>query len=158
MSKFACTCGHTNRDNTNNIPYKALCYADEDTDIYFDDLETIVDLVLAREQEARERPSQSEQDERYRNHLKGQFFMLLRRYHIGHLHEAFECEQCGRLWFQVNPDGNTFVSYLPEGETRGVLRSHGGREDFPRFRVEKDALGEIRLRRHTLGDADVPQT
>jgi hypothetical protein len=38
---------------------------------------------------------------------------------------VYECENCGRLWIQAMPHTNTWVSYLPESATRGILR-HGG--------------------------------
>ncbi len=34
----------------------------------------------------------------------------------------YECEQCGRLWLDWPPD-RTMVSYVPDEETRGMLRA-----------------------------------
>jgi hypothetical protein len=36
-------------------------------------------------------------------------------------HFMYECEHCGRLWIQPDTFENKYVTYLPEGETRGVL-------------------------------------
>ena len=141
MSKLGCTCGHTIRDNTDSIPYKALCYSDEDTPVYFEAIETIADLLQARENPTAEQsfPPQPEQQKRKeRMSLGHEITRILVYYHGGHRRDVFECENCGRLWLQVNPRENTYVSYLPEGQTRGVLRSHGGREEIPKIAVKKD--------------------
>lgn len=53
MSKLGCTCGHAIKDNTDEIPYKALCYAGEDTPVYFEDIKSLVDLLQVYAQEAR---------------------------------------------------------------------------------------------------------
>lgn len=154
MSKLGCTCGYTIRDNTDEIPYKALCYADEDTPVYFNEvIETVGDLLLAYKQEAKERPllaSSDSHESSDRRHITRQIVQILSYYHGGHRRDLFECENCGRLWLQVNPRENTYVSYLPEGQARGVLRSHGGREEIPRLTVRKDSSGKIVLRRASL--------
>lgn len=140
MSKLGCTCGHTIRDQTDCIPYKALCYSDEDTPVYFEAIETIADLIQAREDYMTEHAfsPQSEQQKREEHmSLTREITRILEYYHTGHLRDVFECENCGRLRLQVNPRENTFVSYLPEGHTRGVLRSHGGREDIPKIALKK---------------------
>lgn len=150
MSKLGCTCGHTIKDSTDKIPYKALCYADEDTPVYYEDIETLVDLLQAYAQEAREHALHPQSDEYKlddRSHIALQITRILSYHHVGHLRDLFECENCGRLWLQVNPSENTYVSYLPEGLARGVLRSHGGREEVPMLAVEKDLSGKIILKR-----------
>ena len=38
-------------------------------------------------------------------------------------HTIYECQQCSRLWLQIKTNENVFVSYLPETEMRGVLKS-----------------------------------
>jgi hypothetical protein len=150
MSKLRCTCGHIIRDQTDCIPYKALRYADEDTPVYFEAIETIADLVQAYEHEATERPPHPQPEQQKHDKRKGltrQITRILGHYHIGHFRVLFECENCGRLWLQVNPRENTVVSYLPESDTRGVLRSHGGTEDIPKLTVGKSTSGEVTLQR-----------
>jgi hypothetical protein len=140
MSKLGCTCGHTIRDQTDCIPYKALCYSDEDTPVYFEAIETITDLIQAREDHMIEQsfsPQSEQQRRKERMNLTREITRILGYYRGGHLRDVFECENCGRLWLQVNPRENTFVSYLPEGHTRGVFRSHGGREEIPKITLEK---------------------
>jgi hypothetical protein len=150
MSKLGCTCGHTIKDNTDEIPYEALCYADEDSPAYFEAIETVKDLLLAYEQATREHALLSPSDAHKASdgsNLALQITRILSNYHVGHLRDLFECENCGRLWLQVNPSENTYVSYLPEGQTRGVFRSHGGREEKSRLAVDKDSSGKIILKR-----------
>src|SRR5579884_2737233 len=141
MSKLGCPCGHTIRDQTDCIPYKALCYADEDTPVYFEAIEAIADLIQERENHITEQsfsPPQSEQQKRKeRMSLTREITRILGYYHGGHLRVVFECENCGRLRLQVNPRENNFVSYLPEGHTRGVFRSQGGREEIPKITLKE---------------------
>ena len=55
MSKFRCFCGDTIRDQTDNLPYKAEYFADEDYEAYYGKLVTflrnLVDATEKGEQE-----------------------------------------------------------------------------------------------------------
>jgi hypothetical protein len=130
MSKLACGCGHTIYDQTDHLPYKARFSADEDARYLDDDLDNLVAFVQARERG---------EEEQFIEHLCGPLgevsgaaswydlrwglFFTMDRNRDRVKRDMYECEGCGRLWLQV-PDSNRFLSYVPEGEARGILRSY----------------------------------
>lgn len=134
MSKLLCHCGQVIRDQTENLPYKAEFIADQD--YYEAFVEWIVSYVI-RLMEAREAGQQDEfifgdfprtmypAEHVVASHLSD---VITARW-ITLDHDLYECEHCGRLWVQVNPDANQFVSYVPESDMRGVLRPQRNGED-----------------------------
>lgn len=134
MSKLLCHCGHVIRDQTEDLPYKAEFIAHQD---YYEALVKGIVSYVVRLMEAREAGQQDEfifgsfprtmypADDVVASHLSdvitGRWITLDR--------DLYECEHCGRLWVQVKLDGSQFVSYVPESDTRGVLRSQRNEED-----------------------------
>ncbi len=138
MSKLGCLCGHTIRDQTDFLPYKAYIREDEDTQ---KPIELLAD-TLARYYEAREQGQEAEVEfirqfylsrgepeevaDSNVKYLEGKplstvLFDLIFPFWSNYEREIFECERCGRL--KVQTERNLFVSYLPETDTRHVLWS-----------------------------------
>ncbi len=126
MSKRICVCGHIIVDQREDLPYKAEYIADEDYEASYGDFITFVtELVEAREHGEQERFIIKRFGEQYPRDLDLSDVIsdALTAVRVGFGHTMYECEQCGRLWIQPNPEKDRYVSYLPETETRGVLRS-----------------------------------
>lgn len=137
MSKLGCRCGHTIVDQTDNIPYKAFIRTHEDTEQPIDLLtELLAQFVEAREHgterdvlisffkshwRMQEAGAASWAERRIANGLPDMLFSLIWPFWNKHDRDIYECESCGRLWVQV--EGNHFAPYLPETETRSLLRS-----------------------------------
>jgi hypothetical protein len=125
MSKIKCFCGHIIVDQTDNLPYKAHYFADADYQASYEKfIAYCAELIQAREEGRQEEfitnqfgedyPQQELDVSDYINDgLAGMLAVF------GHF--MYECEQCGRLWIQPDTFENKYVTYLPEGETRGVL-------------------------------------
>lgn len=126
MSHFACLCGHVIRDQTDNLPYKAAYYADQDGDAVWQRIiENAISAVkmgwpalLAKAQA--EYPSLTHADDEVEWFISG----LVIGPELETRRLMYECEQCGRLWLHPKPNTNEYVSYLPETNARGVLSSH----------------------------------
>jgi hypothetical protein len=127
MSKLMCPCGHIIVDQTDALPYKAQFFADEDYEAsYGRFVEFCADLFQAWQegnleqfltmQFGAEYPKNLDLSDIISDSLSGM------RVVFGHL--MYECEQCGRLLLFPIAAKNQFASYVPESETRGVLRSH----------------------------------
>lgn len=127
MSKLHCKCGHTIVDQTDFLPNKAEVLSDEDSERIWDSAaEAVADFVSQRGEAARRRwiaeqlgahpPSDvDDADVIYR---------ILRRapLHLGRT--LYECSACRRLWLQVRPAENRWLSYSPEEPgTGGMLSS-----------------------------------
>src|SRR5690242_13511496 len=124
MAKFGCTCGHVIRDQTDNLPYKAELYVHQDWHAIWDYWEKhLLPLMRAGQDE-----SQTFVDPAFpgvgltASELKDRIWDYLIAPRTTWARTAYECEQCGRVWIQPDPDKNAYVSYLPETEKRGVLR------------------------------------
>ncbi len=129
MSKFKCYCGNIIRDQTDNVPYKAEYFADENYEANDGKLVTF----LAHLVEATEKGEQAVFRRQFPNpeeldisafisdniaSFQGRFGRFL-----------YECEECGRLWVQYDRRRNLYTSYMPETEIRGVLRSQEKEEN-----------------------------
>ncbi len=164
--KLGCPCGHTISDITDEIPYKAHLVPDEDT--YAPDeafAEEIARLVEARGRGPDdERTFLIDYGVKYgmdRAHAEAWVDRLQDRSTLAKVisylvpsfigyydREMFECEACGRLLVEVWREGSTdpsdmyFVTYQPEADRRGVLRSrwHFGRN--PMFRQTESSGAE----------------
>jgi hypothetical protein len=125
MAKIQCFCGHIIADQTDNLPDKARYFADQDYHISFEKfIDYCAELIKARE-EGRQKE--------FISHLFGEDYPqegldvsdFINDHLAGMLavfgHFMHECAQCGRLWIQPDTFENKYVTYLPEGETRGVL-------------------------------------
>jgi hypothetical protein len=136
MSKLGCSCGHSMTDNTDFLPYKAHLREDEDTQ---KPIELLAD-VLERFWEARQRGqqddflrqftlSEGESDtmaelvvkDSHNESLAQVLFHLIFPFWNNYDRVIYECEECGRLWVEL--EGNRFAPYLPETEARHVLWS-----------------------------------
>ena len=123
MSKFQCYCGNIIRDQTDNLPYKAEYFADEDYEAHDGELVTfLIHLVEATEkgeQAAFRREFPNPEDLDISDFIGDNIIGFQAKF--GRF--LYECEECGRLWVQYDRRRNRYTSYLPETEIRGVLRS-----------------------------------
>jgi hypothetical protein len=128
VSKLRCRCGHTIRDQTDNLPYKAYFVPDEDADADMDAVVAQLEaFMVAREQGRqgafiRERLGGAWPDDDNAHTI---VYILLTGLKMRSGRLIYECESCGRLWIQKHAeyDKNIFASYVPESDERGVLRS-----------------------------------
>jgi hypothetical protein len=136
MSKFGCTCGHTIVDQTDFLPYMAHIREDEDTQ---KPVELLADL-LSQYWDARQQGQEADFMRHYElsrgatenwaeivvrqlaeQSLSQVLADLIAPFWNNYDRTIYECEDCGRLWVQME-DGH-FVAYLPETDTRHVLWS-----------------------------------
>jgi hypothetical protein len=121
--KFKCFCGNIIRDQTDNLPYKARYFADEDYEATYGDLVTF----LAHLVEATAKGEQAAFRETYPNPKELDIAAFISDNIAGFQARfgrfLYECEQCGRLWLQYDRRRNLYAPYTPETEIRGVLRS-----------------------------------
>jgi hypothetical protein len=146
MSKLGCLCGHTIRDQTDFLPYKARILADEDTEKPREILAAALVDCLNAQQEGRLREFLIDFNQRYAGHTPETATNWVDHFvHLDNLREVlehvlypfwnnydraiFECDRCGRLWVEL-PNDN-FVSYTPETEVRGVLTSSHPHPPYP---------------------------
>jgi hypothetical protein len=146
MSKLGCVCGHTIRDQTDFLPYKARILADEDTEKPTEILSTALVDCLDAQREGRLRAFLIDFMVRYDgdtpetatswvdhivhlDNLRDVFEHMLVPFWHNYDRTIYECERCGRLWVEL-PNGK-FVSYTPETDVRGVLTSSQHHPPYP---------------------------
>lgn len=136
MSFLRCICGHTIRDQTDFLAYKAYIRADEDTEKPIE----VLRGLLAQLWNAQQQHQQAEAIREFylRMGTSDSFAgrcanelanlpppkvvaTLVDAYWNDYRRTVYECEECGRLW--VETETNHFASYLPETDTRHVLWS-----------------------------------
>ena len=125
--RFRCPCGHVIRDQTNSLPYKARFIPDEDEDTDFSGFAQALEaFLMAREAGKQKEFLGSYFGESYPQELAPQSIIegLLTREIDLSTRVIYECENCGRIFFERHPEEARLVSYVPEGESRGVLQSH----------------------------------
>lgn len=118
MSKLACPCGNTIRDNTDSLPYKASLLKDTLCESFSDWLVSeLHSYVTAAEQGSirawllsRGYPEdyislQLGHGDVLHDHLHSEFLGLRRT--------AYECSVCGRLHVETR-EANVFVAYSPD--------------------------------------------
>lgn len=125
--KFLCSCGYVIRDQTNNLPYKAQFIPDEDEEADFEITAGILEAFLtARDAGNQDGFLRSHFGEAYptdldtRSIISDLLTMVTRSARF-----IYECENCGRVFIQKDPGSrkNEYGIYLPEGDTRSVLRT-----------------------------------
>ena len=124
--KFCCTCGHVIRDQTDRLPYKARLIPDEDEDADFSSLAGVLEaFIMAREAGKQEEFLGSSFGETYPQELDLQsiIYDLLTNKMLLSTRSIYECENCGRIFIEKRHEEARLVSYVPEGESRGVLQS-----------------------------------
>lgn len=90
--RFMCECGHLITDTTDFLPYKAYMISDIDWEDYWE----------AHEREALGKPLGSYQDPmRYEQSF-------------------YQCEECGRLYFDDPDDPSRFIAFVPENKVAMV--------------------------------------
>lgn len=90
MSKLLCKCGHVIVDQTDELPHKGELIRDQDW-------ENVWGAIA----------SQSELDAE----ALMDFVIGLK---IKYTRDVYECQACGRLWVQIEPEENAFRSYMPD--------------------------------------------
>ncbi len=125
--KFLCICGHIIRDQTDDLPYKAQFIPDEDKETDFERVvESLEAFMTTRETGKRDEFLCTHFGETYPKDLDTNniIFDLLSEV-TRSARFIYECENCGRMFIQKHSEygKNVYGIYLPEEDTRNVLRS-----------------------------------
>ena len=125
MSKLRCACGNVIRDQTVDLPYKALFFADADYEAFEKFVDFCGDLIRAREAGRQIEFVKQHFGEGYPSDLDITDIISddLAGLRAVFGHTMYECETCGRLWINNIIGNNDYYPYVPEGEARGILRS-----------------------------------
>lgn len=83
--KFMCECGHTIRDQSDYLPYKARLISDQDWYDFMDEIDA-----------ALEKSGPTVED-------KEEAVMNIRWLAIKLTKEVYQCNQCGNMFFNINP-------------------------------------------------------
>lgn len=129
--KFRCPCGHVIRDQTDSLPYKARFLADEDEEAIFEAaIESLEAFMTARETGKQDEFLGIHFGETYPKEIEMKSILndLLSGVSLA-ARSIYECENCGRIFFEKHPEEARLLSYVPEGESRGALQSHRRRPD-----------------------------
>jgi hypothetical protein len=124
MSKLGCTCGHTIRDQSDELPYKGRVLKAQDQEATLEGI--VSDLTLYIRSLLGE--SQGEWNQQF-PWLQGKdhhavLWGIITQYCLQYPIDLYECENCGRLWVQKGVKSQGFVSYVPEDSAiRAVLQS-----------------------------------
>ena len=123
MSSIKCICGNRIYDNSDQLSYKARFVPDME---WFELLDTLSSSALAPPQ------FQGNEDELWHalTSLSARFF---RR-------EAFQCNECGRLWVQAN--SGSFNCFRPESEfvSKDVLSGNARSPDEFKAQIQRDCV------------------
>ena len=127
MSKLSGRCGYVIRDTHYDLPYKGHVRRDQDDEYSFD--------VITRELALLTEAIAGDQREEWisRNFLpgyprdvstEGLISDYLSSFDDRFVLQIFECENCGRLWVQKQPQDDAFFSYSSDsGASNRVLAS-----------------------------------
>jgi hypothetical protein len=145
--KFLCECGHTIRDQTDFIPYKAQIVKDQDSDYVWgalaDDLAAYVKALGNGDQASRAAwirkhlPNHAEMlgtPQEDRLSVDYVVWSYLLRLELQFLVAAYECDHCDRLWVARGADGATpLVGFSPDsGRYERILATEHAGGDRPR--------------------------
>lgn len=119
MAKLGCICGHTIRDQSDNLPYKADLIPDRKYLGLLDKLDEIISSLIEANQTG-------EKAAWIKSHFESPFYPrdltddqmvndLFTSHYIDARKTAYQCEQCGRLWIQKG-QSETFVPFKPEDD------------------------------------------
>ena len=122
MSKLACTCGNTIRDQTDSLPYKASLIKDQQEERLIGDLAQEMNFLLTA---AKAGSLEAYLNERYGNtpwspKAAEACYDIIGSKLLSNSLVAYECQSCGKLWIQKGVNG--FVPFNPEsGAYEAVL-------------------------------------
>jgi hypothetical protein len=113
MSKLICNCGHIIVDQTDNLPYKAYCFRDEDMDKYYERFDLVEEFINAIKKGEREAYIHKIFGEEYPTNLKDSSIIHDILWRLESI--MYQCDNCGRVLIQKG-DLNAYFSFLPEDE------------------------------------------
>jgi hypothetical protein len=126
MSSFRCGCGNTITDITDFLPYKAYFLPDQDIDdALAKTMEEVAEFIEARERGEQEQYLKEQGLFPHTSTVKDILYHSFSHPTFEFGRSMYECEECGRIWMRARPDKNMLVSYLPESDSRGILRHEG---------------------------------
>ena len=126
MSKLGCVCGHVIRDNTMNIPYKAIFLRDQDWNSYTDYRGDIDSFLEALKNGNREKWISDYFSKSYPTDLSDSSIIddIISKHKTEYEGELYQCENCGRIKIQVQ-DKNQFASFIPEDDNfRDIFKKY----------------------------------
>jgi hypothetical protein len=117
MSKLGCICGHTIRDQTDAIPYKASFIRDQDSEAHSSYIEVVDAFIAALKADKR--------TQRIKNHFSAAYPVdlsdasiiadIVSQYDVNFQSTLYQCENCGRVKIQIR-NTNRFASFAPEDD------------------------------------------
>jgi hypothetical protein len=120
-------------DQTDDLPYKGYFYPDEVHDLWLGKLIDLVETLVEERKSGKEwtvlgrplsavYPPGREVSGYINDNIIGRLADTMRH--------MYECEVCGRIWLQMNPDRSEYVAYWPETPAvRKVLSAQGARPE-----------------------------
>jgi len=132
MSKMACLCGGTIRDNLIPCPTEGWILRDQVQDAYYNEVSGDIAAFFAAVHAGRRGAWIAEYfSPQYPADVGDegvvQDILCLRKRPV--FLSVAECEQCGRLWVEREPEVNSYRSYAPdEPGYAAVLRSRAPRD------------------------------
>ncbi len=126
MSKLGCVCGHVIRDNTTNIPYKAIFLRDQDWKSYTNYRDDIDSFLEALRNGSREKWISDYFSKSYPTDLSDSSIIddIISNHQTEYEGDLYQCENCGRIKIQVQ-DKNLFASFIPEDDNfRDIFKKY----------------------------------
>ncbi|RZJ86650.1 MAG: hypothetical protein EOO60_13180 [Hymenobacter sp.] len=123
MSKLGCVCGHTIRDNTLSLPYKAQFIRDQDLESYSDWTEPVNAFIEAIKAGKREQWIANYFSKSYPTTLSNGSIIgdIISEFDLNFHDTLYQCENCGRIKIQIQ-NTNSFASFTPEnGNHLGIF-------------------------------------
>lgn len=117
MSKLGCVCGHTIRDNTLSLPYKAQFIRDQDSENHSDYTEPINAFIEAIKAGKREQWIANYFSKSYPTTLSDGSIIgdIISGYDLNFQGTLYQCERCSRVKIQIQ-NTNRFASFAPEND------------------------------------------
>ena len=117
MSKLGCICGHTIRDQTDFIPYKASFIRDQDIESHSSYIEVIDSFIKALKTGKRVQWLKNYFSADYPIDLSDANIIsdIVSQYDLNFQGTLYQCENCGRVKIQIQ-NTNHFASFTPEDD------------------------------------------
>lgn len=125
MARLGCACGHTIRDQEDNLPYKGMIMRDQQLDTVFDAVvQDLVGFITAKVEQRDPEWLAQYFREPYPQHATDHEIVhdVIASHFFGPYNLVmYQCEQCGRMLIEDHQQANHFRSFVPEGTWEGTL-------------------------------------
>ncbi len=120
MSSFQCECGHILRDQTHHLPYKGEIIKNQAFEEFYEksvqQIEEFIHALLAdhRDEWVNDFYQYSSKD--YTMSNADVIFDILNRASVKNNLGMYQCESCGRIFIETDPQSSQFLSFTPEAQ------------------------------------------